>query len=161
MKRNQSSPTNAAGRTRRPSGAVAVVGNGERKTIVTRLVAATAPGLVGVERADFDRVARERSGAALDQTLGPCGRAAAAVTDGLELVDEFGTGPQLGHRDERLGPEVVSRARDDHARAALGQLHSDVDDRVLEEVQLVEADHVVLLGEPRHVGGSCRRTSAL
>ena len=109
VKRNQSSPTDAVGRTRRPSGAGAVVGNGERKTIVTRLVAAPAPGLVGVERADLDRVARERSGAALDQTLGPCGRAAAAVADGLELVDEFGTGPST--RASRRTARPGSRCR--------------------------------------------------
>ena len=103
-------------------------------------MAVAAAGLVRVERADDDRLARIRSGLPVDETLGGRGGAAAAVADGLELVDELGPCEELGHGPERLTPEVLVEAGGDHADAAVGERERGVDDRRLEELRLVDAD---------------------
>ena len=106
------------------------------------LVAVAAAGLVRVERADDDRLARVRRGHAVDEALRRRRRAAAAMADGLELVDELGAREELGHRPERLSAEVLVEPGRDHSDAALGECERGVDDRRLEELHLVDPDHV-------------------
>jgi hypothetical protein len=54
-------------------------------------MAIPAACLVLLERTDDDRVAVGGSGRSVDEPLGHRRRAAAAVADGLQLVDELGT----------------------------------------------------------------------
>jgi hypothetical protein len=67
------------------------------------------------------------------------------MADGLELVHELGMRQELGDGAERKAPEVLVETGDDDARAAVGQLERRGDDRRLEELHLVDPDHV----EPR------------
>src|SRR4029079_17225374 len=67
---------------------------------------------------------------------------AAAVADGLELVDELGMREQLGHRSERKPAEVLVEPRSDHTGAAVGKRRSSTPELVLEELGLVDADHL-------------------
>ena len=75
--------------------------------VLAWLEAGAAARLVRVERANLDRLAAERRRAAIDEPLRHRRRAAAAVADGLELVDEFGDAQQRRHRAERLPAEVL------------------------------------------------------
>ena len=115
----------------------------ERDRVRACLVAVAAAGLVGVERADDDRLARVRRRPAVDEPLGRRRGAAAAVADGLQLVHELGVGEQLRHDAEGQPAEVLVEARDDDPDPAVGQRERRTDDRVVEELHLVDADHVV------------------
>ena len=90
---------------------------------------------------------------AVDEALRRRGRAAAAVADRLQLVDELGVREQLGHDAERQPAEVLVEPRDDDPDAAVGERERRVDDRAVEELHLVDADDVVAGGagdELRH-----------
>ena len=83
------------------------------------LVAVAAACLVLLRRADHDRVAGVRRRPAVDEPLRRRRRSAAAVADGLQLVDELGMRQQNGHRPERLAPEVLVEPCRHDARAGL------------------------------------------
>ena len=70
-------------------------------------------------------------------------RAAAAVADGLQLVHELRVGEKLRHDAEGQAPEVLIEPGRDHPDAAVGQRERRTHDRVVEELHLVDADHVV------------------
>ncbi len=73
---------------------------------------------------------------------------AAAVADGLELVDELGAAEELGHGAERKAAEVLVEAGGDDARSVLDEALDDVDDLRREELHLVDADRVVAARDP-------------
>src|SRR5206468_9134182 len=116
------------------------------------LEAAAAAGLIRVERADLDRGPRERSGLALDEPLCQRRRPAAAVADGLELVDELGDAEELRHRAERQTAEVLREPGGNYARAASDERLHRLDDRLVEELHLVDADDLVPGGDAEDVG---------
>ena len=96
---------------------------------------------------------RRRTGpGARREALGERGRAAAAMADRLELVDELGDAEQRRHRPERLGAEVLRETGGDDARAAPDERRNGVDDAVVEELHLVDPDCVVAVREPKHLG---------
>ena len=64
------------------------------------------------------------------------------MADGLQLVDELGVREQLGHRPERQPTEVLVEPRRDHAGAAVGERERGADDLLLEELGLVDPDHL-------------------
>src|SRR4051794_41157856 len=64
-------------------------------------VARPAARLVRVERADLDRLARERRRLSVDEALRHRRRAATAMADSFQLVDEFRQAEKRGHRPER------------------------------------------------------------
>ncbi len=96
-----------------------------------------------VRRSHHDRVAGVGSGPALDESLRGGGGAAAAVADGLQLVDELGVGEQLGHDAEGKASEVLVEPGDDDADAAVGEVERRPDDAGVEELHLVDPDHIV------------------
>ena len=108
-------------------------------------MAAAAPRLVLLGRADHDGVSGVRGRPAVHEPLRGRRRTAAAVTDGLQLVDELRVGEQQRHRAERLPPEVLVEAGGDDSRSALGERERGLHDRRLEELHLVDADDVVAL----------------
>ena len=110
------------------------------------LVAVAAACLVLLGRADDDRLARVRRRAPVDEPLRRRRRAAAAVADGLQLVDELGVREELRHRPEGEPSEVLVEAGDDDPDAAVRELERVRDDRVLEELHLVDPDDVESLG---------------
>ena len=114
----------------------------------SQLVAGAAARLVRVERTDDDRLAVGRCREAVDESLRHRRRPAAAMADGLQLVDELGPAEQLGHRAERQAAEVLVEAGGDDARAALDQALDHVDDLWREELDLVDPDDVVAVSEP-------------
>src|SRR5581483_6206160 len=103
---------------------------------LAELVAAAAARLVRIERADDDRRSVRRCRRAVDEPLRHRRRAAAAMTDGLQLVDELRAAEQLGHRAERQSAEVLVEPRGDDARAALDEGVDCEDDLRLEELHL-------------------------
>src|SRR5947199_13898 len=117
------------------------------------LAQSAAARLVGIESADDDRRAVGRRRVPVDESLRHRGRSAAAVADGLELVDELRTAQELGERSERPPAEVLVEARGDDARSPCDQHVDHEHDLGGEELHLVDPDHVVAVGEPRNVLG--------
>jgi hypothetical protein len=76
----------------------------------------------------------------VDEPLGHRGRAAAAMADGLQLVDELRPAEQLGHRAERQSAKVLVEPRRDDARSPLDKRVDDENDPRCEELDLVDAD---------------------
>ena len=74
------------------------------------------------------------------------------MADGLELRDALGTGGQQRQRPEGQTPEVGVEARTDDANAVVGEPHRDLDNALVEELHLVDANRVVADGEPGDVG---------
>src|SRR4029078_4295246 len=70
-----------------------------------------------------------------------CG-AAAAMTHGLELVDELRMREKLGHRPEGKPPEVLVEAGDHHTHSAGREFERGHDDALTEELSLVDTDDV-------------------
>ena len=104
--------------------------------------AAAAAGFVSVGRADDD------ARVLLDDALRVVGGLAAANADGVRLGDVLGDGEQLRHRLEGLAGVVLIEAGDDDARAASGEFVGDLDEPLIEELSLVNADNFgVGLGE--------------
>ena len=130
-----------------------------RRGVLAGLVAVAAARLVLLVRAHDDRRARVRRGPAVDQPLRRRRAAAAAVADRLQLVDELGVGQELRHRPEREPPEVLVEPGRDHPGAVVGELERDADDLFVEELGLVDADHLEAarplgeLGHARHRHG--------
>ena len=125
------------------------------------LVAAAAARLVLLERADDDRRAVGRSGRAVDEPLRHRRRAAAAVADGLQLVDDLRAAEQLRHRPEREAAKVLVEAGRDDAKAALDETVEDEHDLGREELHLVDADDVVAVDETGDVGGTSTATARI
>ncbi len=109
------------------------------------LVAAAAACLVLLGRPDDHGVPGVRCRRAVDEPLGRRRRSAAAMADGLELVDELGVREELGHRPERQPPEVLVEPGDDHTHAALGEVERRHDDSLTEELRLVDPHDVEAL----------------
>src|SRR5207237_808494 len=78
-------------------------------------------------------------------------RAAAAMADSFELVDELRDAEQRRHAAERLPAEVLREAGRDDARPACDELLDRLDDPVVEELHLVDPDRVVARREAWHV----------
>ena len=74
----------------------------------------------------------------------------------MQLVGVVGVGEQQRHRPEGLAAEIAVEARGQHARAALDEAERDVDDAVVEELHLVDADD-----ERRRQSSGCCSMSAL
>src|SRR5262249_44298657 len=123
-------------------------------------VARPAARLVGVEGADQDCRAVERRRLAVDEPLRHRPRAAAAMADRLELVDELSHAEKRRHWAEPEAAEVLRQARGDDARPGLDEAVDRVDDAVVEELHLVDPDGVVAHGEALHVLARRRRHSA-
>ena len=120
-------------------------------------IAGAAARLVRVERADLDRRPVERCGLAVDEPLRARRGAAAAMADGLQLVDELGHAEEQRHRPERLAAEVAVQARGDDPLAPEHHLLNRVDDLGLEELRLVDPDDVVPLGAAQRVADAVDR----
>ena len=86
------------------------------------------------------------AGIAVDEPLRRRRRAAAAVADGLQLVDELCAREKLGHGPERLPAEVLVEPGRDHADAALGERERGIDNGRLEELRLVDPHDVAAAG---------------
>ena len=128
-----------------------------RGRVRTSGVAVAAARFVRVERADDDRLTRVGRGPPVDQPLRRRRRPAAAVANGLQLVDELGAGEELGHRAERQAAEVLVEARGDDANAAVSERERGVDDRRLEELHLVDPDDVAAAGPRDELGAAVDR----
>ena len=113
-----------------------------RRGVLAGLVAVAAARLVLLVRAHDDRRPRIGRRPTVDQALRRRCSAAAAVADGLQLVDELGVRQQRRHRPEREPPEVLVEPRRDHAGTVVGELERDADDLFVEELRLVDADHL-------------------
>src|SRR5207247_7536972 len=109
---------------------------------------------------DLDRGPRERSGLALDEPLCQRRRPAAAVADGLELVDELGDAEELRHRAERQTAEVLREPGGNYARAASDERLHRLDDRLVEELHLIDADDLVAGGDAADVDRALGRHGA-
>ena len=111
------------------------------------LVVAEAARLVGldgggVEAADDDERVVDRRGPAADEALRAGRGLAADDADRAQHRDLVRERQELGHRAERAAREVrVEAARDDVA-AALAERLGDLDEAVVEELRLLDADEV-------------------
>jgi len=65
------------------------------------------------------------------------------MADGLELVHELGIREEVGHDAERQPAEVLIEAGDDDAHTAVCERQRRIDDATVEELHLVDADHIV------------------
>ena len=98
-------------------------------------MAETAPSLVHFLCPDGD------DRLVTDYFLGPGSGLAANDADGLELSNAFGDGQKFRHGSERLTAKIHVEARTDHAHSAVSELITDVDDRVVEELNFIDADN--------------------
>ena len=79
------------------------------------------------------------------------GEVAAAHADGVHLRHVFGRSHQRRHRAERPARVIHVESRDDHPHAVVGQLSADIDDAFVEELCLVDADHIDIRGHQQDV----------
>ena len=98
------------------------------------VVTHAATGLVGVLGAEDYQVVR------LDDPLRVEGRAATAVTDGEHLRHVLGPVTESGDGLERASQVVGVETGDDHLPACRRQVVHDVDQAIVEELALVDAD---------------------
>jgi len=82
---------------------------------------------------------------ALAEALGVDGRGAADHADGGEFRDFVGEGHQVGDGAEGLVGEGSIQAGEDDALAKVNELHGEVGEVVIEELDFVEADDVDLV----------------
>src|SRR5690606_7900118 len=75
-------------------------------------------------------------------------------TDRMDLGHVFGSGHQGGHGAKGISLEVHVQTGDHHPDAAVGQVVADRDDLVVEELGLVNADHITAIGQDADVGRS-------
>ena len=111
----------AGARARRGDGRALSSDRGDSGHAAAGLVAAAAARLVLLVRAHHDRLARVRRGLPVDEPLRRRRRAAAAMANGLELVDELGVDEQRRHGAEREPAEVLVEAGGDDADADVGE----------------------------------------
>jgi hypothetical protein len=88
-----------------------------------------------------DRVV-ESSRLAVNQALGPAGRGAADQAYRLEFIDLFGFGEQLGHRAERLAPEVQVQTGYNHPLARFGPFAAEIQQVGVKELGLVNGNNL-------------------
>ena len=131
-------------------GAPRALGGDERRADAG-FVAVAAACFVLLGRTDDDRLARVRRRSPVDEALRRRRGPTTAVADRLQLVDELGVGQELRHRPERKPPEVLVEARRDDPYAARRELERVRDDRMPEELHLVDPDDVESLGALGHV----------
>src|SRR5262249_13763706 len=124
----------------------------DRDRVRAGLVALAAARLVLLGCSDDDRVAGIRSRQTVDEPLCRRRRTAAAVADGLELVDELGVGEQLRHRADGQPAEVLIEPCGDDPRTAVGERQRRTDDARFEELHLVDADHLMPGGARDELG---------
>src|SRR2546423_7870564 len=117
--------------------------------------AAAAARLVRVGCADDDLALD------LDDALRVVGGLAAADADGVRLCDVLGDGEELRHRLERFSGVVLVESGDDDAHAALRERVRHIDQFVVEELTLVNADDLRVRLDLREYLGSRARDSRL
>src|SRR5215207_5531220 len=105
-------------------------------------VTAPAPRLVALVSADHDRRRVVARGTAVDQSLVAARRVAAHHADRVELVHHLGHREELRHAAEWLAAEVGVGAGEDHASTGPRERGGQVDDAGLEELRLVDRDHL-------------------
>ena len=88
---------------------------------------------------------------AVGETVGVIGELAAFDADGVDLLDVLGDGHQERHRAERLAEVVGVKAGDDDAHAFIGKGLDDLDDAEIEELGLVDADHLDIVRDGEHL----------
>ncbi len=66
----------------------------------------------------------------------------------MQLVDALGDREQLAERPEGSAPEVHVRAGQDHPDATVGQRVRDIYHAPVEELNLVDRDHLRLRSHP-------------
>src|SRR6266508_3891184 len=103
-------------------------------------VARAAARLVRLLRSDDDDRLVPEGGHAVDDALRPRCGLAADDADRLQLVDLLRKRKQRRHGAERLATEIEVQSGADHATAAGHQLAHHADDRMVEELHLVDAD---------------------
>ena len=108
-------------------------------------VACSAEGFVGVG------LAEENSLLGGYESVADIGEVAAADADGVGLIDIIGYRHERGHRSEGLPLEVHVEPCDDDAHAAVSQLIAHVHDTHVEELRLVDADHIAVVGKEEDV----------
>src|SRR5690349_16443416 len=105
-----------------------------REIRLSRVTAASAPVVLGEDLRDLGAVGGRRR--AVDEPLRHRRRPAAAVADGLQLVDELGAAEQLRHRPEREAAEVLVEPAGDDPHPALHEAVEDERDLRREELDL-------------------------
>src|SRR6185295_13378346 len=68
--------------------------------------------------------------------------ASAANTNRVHLGNVLGYCQQSGHRTKRAPAVVLIQPRSDNSDSRVGQIHAEIDDRGVEELDLVDADHL-------------------
>ena len=104
----------------------------------TALVAGAAARLVRLAVAHLHQLLATRG------ALGEVRGLSADDADRVHLVDELGEREQRRHRAERTAEEVLIEAGDDDAHASIGELGGEIDQAFVEELRLVDADHLYL-----------------
>jgi len=79
---------------------------------------------------------------AIDQPLIPRRQFAAADANRMKFVDLLGNSQKMGDRPEGLAAEIHVGARQDDPHTAVGQVIHDRHDSQVEELGLVDGDHV-------------------
>ena len=115
---------------------------GDERRAYSGLVTVATPSLVLLGGPHHDRLARVRRRQSVHETLRRRRRATAPVTDRLQLVHELGMRQELRHRSEREPPEVLVEPCHDDPHAVTRELERMPDDRMLEELDLVDPDDV-------------------
>ena len=85
--------------------------------------------------------------------MGIVGRVAALDADGVDFRDILGHCHKGGHGAERLAAEIGIQAGYDYPDAHAGELLHYVDYAHVEELGLVDADHVNVSGEEQQAAG--------
>ena len=105
-------------------------------------IAVSASSLVALGRADeHDGVVLAR-GLSVHRSIGmACGRAALHA-DRAELYHVVGDREERGHGSEGFPAEVLIQAREHDLGAPIREFHREIDDRIVEELRLLDEDHV-------------------
>ena len=106
-----------------------------------------AAGLVGLTVADLHLFA------AAGDALAVMGQMTALDAHRVHLVDELGQGEDRRHGPEGLAKKILIETRDDDSHTRIGQIGDQIDQSVVEELGLVDSDHLVS-------ASSCCRISA-
>src|SRR5438128_8961643 len=98
--------------------------------------------LVAVGATDHDRWRIITRWFAADESLITAGRIATTDADRVQLVHDLGYRKQLRHRAKWLAAEIGVGAGEDHPFSARGERRHELHDRRVEELRLVDCDHV-------------------